>query len=37
MFGWILFGSVGGFWLWVLFRFFNWRARLVRSITGQSA
>lgn len=35
MLGWVLSGLVAGFWLWVLFRFFNWRARMVRSITGK--
>lgn len=34
MFGWILFGLAGGFWLWVLSRFFSWRTRMVRSITA---
>ena len=30
----VVFGLIGGFSLWVLFRFFDWRARVVRSITG---
>ena len=29
----VFYGLVGGFSLWVLFRFFDWRARMVRSLT----